>query len=127
MHRALHTTRIVVVNSLVYGVDNSCMLDALRQFGHRARGIALIDDTISDATLDTLEAVGQIDDWTPAQSATALGTRVKFAPKNICRKPGEALRILNCIPRERGSMRVRVAANNGFRNARPSLLLPVFH
>jgi len=62
MHRALHTTRIVVVNSLVYGVDNSCMLDALRQFGHRARGIALIDDTISDATLDTLEAVGQIDD-----------------------------------------------------------------
>ncbi len=58
VHRALHMTRIVVVNSLVYGVDNSCTLDALRQFGHRARGIALIDDTTSDAQLDTLQAAG---------------------------------------------------------------------
>ena len=58
VHRALHVTRIVVVNSLVYGVDNSCMLDALRQFGHRARGIALIDDTTSDAQLDTLQVAG---------------------------------------------------------------------
>jgi len=45
--------RIVVVNSLVYGADNSCMLDALRQIGHRARGIALIDGTTSGAELDT--------------------------------------------------------------------------
>jgi predicted TIM-barrel fold metal-dependent hydrolase len=58
LHRALHIARIVVVNSLVYGVDNSCMLDALRQFGHRARGIALIGDTTSDAELDTLQAAG---------------------------------------------------------------------
>jgi predicted TIM-barrel fold metal-dependent hydrolase len=58
LHRALHLDRIVVVNSLVYGVDNACMLDALRQFGHRARGIALVDDTTSDAELDTLQAAG---------------------------------------------------------------------
>src|SRR5215471_6161353 len=44
LHRALHVERIVIVNSVVYGTDNSCMVDALRQLGPRARGIALIDD-----------------------------------------------------------------------------------
>lgn len=58
LHHALHMTKIIVVNSLVYGADNSCMLDALRQIGHRARGIALIDGTTSGAELDTLAAVG---------------------------------------------------------------------
>ena len=58
LHRALHVDRIVVVNSAVYGTDNSCMVDALRQFGHRARGIALIDDKTSDAQLDALAHAG---------------------------------------------------------------------
>jgi predicted TIM-barrel fold metal-dependent hydrolase len=54
LHRALRVERIVIVNSLVYGTDNSCMVDALRQLGHRARGIALIDDNTSDTQLDAL-------------------------------------------------------------------------
>ena len=58
LHRALHVDRIVLVNSLVYGTDNSCMVDALRQLGHRARGIALIDEHVSDAELDALAHVG---------------------------------------------------------------------
>ena len=58
LHRALHIERIVIVNSLVYGTDNSCMVDALRQLGHRARGIALIDDNTSDAQLDALAQTG---------------------------------------------------------------------
>ena len=58
LHRALHVDRIVLVSSLVYGTDNSCMVDALRQLGHRARGIALIDDHISDTELDALAHVG---------------------------------------------------------------------
>jgi predicted TIM-barrel fold metal-dependent hydrolase len=57
-HRALHLDRLVVVNSLVYGTDNSCMLDALQRFGHRARGIALINDATSEADLDTLASAG---------------------------------------------------------------------
>lgn len=58
LHRALHVDRIVSVNSLVYGTDNSCMVGALRQLGHRARGIALIDEQVSDAELDALAQVG---------------------------------------------------------------------
>jgi predicted TIM-barrel fold metal-dependent hydrolase len=58
LHRTLHVERIVIVNSLVYGNDNSCMVDALRQLGHRARGIALIDDHTSDAQLDVLAQAG---------------------------------------------------------------------
>jgi predicted TIM-barrel fold metal-dependent hydrolase len=58
LHHALHVERIVLVNSLVYGTDNSCMVDALRQLGHRARGIALIDGQISDTELDALAHVG---------------------------------------------------------------------
>lgn len=58
LHRALHVERIVVVNSLVYGNDNSCMLDALRQLGQRARGIALIDDRTSETELDALARAG---------------------------------------------------------------------
>ena len=58
LHHALHVERIVIVNSLVYGTDNSCMVDALRQLGHRARGIALIDDHTSDAQLDALTHAG---------------------------------------------------------------------
>jgi predicted TIM-barrel fold metal-dependent hydrolase len=58
LHRALHVERIVVVNSLVYGNDNSCMLDALRQLGQRARGSALIDDHTSDTELDALTRAG---------------------------------------------------------------------
>jgi predicted TIM-barrel fold metal-dependent hydrolase len=58
LHRALHVDRIVLVNSLVYGTDNSCMVDALCQLGHRARGIALIDEHTSDAQLDALAHAG---------------------------------------------------------------------
>jgi predicted TIM-barrel fold metal-dependent hydrolase len=58
LHRALHVERIVLVNSLVYGTDNSCMVDALRQLGHRARGIALVDEHTLDAQLDALAHAG---------------------------------------------------------------------
>jgi len=58
LHRALHIERIVIVNSLVYGTDNSCMIDALRRLGGRARGIALIDDKTPDTQLDGLAHAG---------------------------------------------------------------------
>src|SRR3954463_11192795 len=31
LHRALHTTRVVIVQPSVYGTDNGCTLDAIRQ------------------------------------------------------------------------------------------------
>src|ERR1700757_4502279 len=42
MHRALHISRAVIVQPSVYGTDNSCTLDALKQYGAKARGIAVL-------------------------------------------------------------------------------------
>lgn len=55
---ALGVRRVIVVQPSVYGVDNSCLLDALRQLGARARGVAVIDANTPDSTLDALGAAG---------------------------------------------------------------------
>lgn len=58
LHRALHMDRVVIVNPSVYGTDNACTLDALRQLAPRARGIAVIDDKTPDAQLDEMDRAG---------------------------------------------------------------------
>jgi predicted TIM-barrel fold metal-dependent hydrolase len=59
LHRALHTDRVVISQAEpLYGTDNSCILDAIRQLGPGARGIAAIDDKTSDATLDKMHKQG---------------------------------------------------------------------
>src|SRR4051794_8911201 len=58
LHRALHIARVVIVQPSVYGTDNACTLDALRQLGPAARGIAVVDDKTSPAVLDEMDAAG---------------------------------------------------------------------
>jgi predicted TIM-barrel fold metal-dependent hydrolase len=58
MHRTLHMDRVVIVQPSVYGTDNSCTMDAIRQLGARARGIAVIDDQTTDAQLDAMNRDG---------------------------------------------------------------------
>jgi predicted TIM-barrel fold metal-dependent hydrolase len=58
LHRALHTDRAVVVHPSVYGTDNACTLDAIKQLGSGARGIALIDDKTPDTALDEMDRSG---------------------------------------------------------------------
>ena len=58
LHRALHTDRVVIVQPTVYGTDNSCTLDAIKQLGPGARGIAAIDEKTSDADLDRMHQGG---------------------------------------------------------------------
>ena len=58
LHRALHVGRVVIVQPSVYGTDNACTLDALRQLGASARGVAVIDDATPDATLDEMHRAG---------------------------------------------------------------------
>jgi predicted TIM-barrel fold metal-dependent hydrolase len=58
MHQALHFTRVVIVQPSVYGTDNSCTLDAMKQYGSGARGIAVLPSEISSATLDNMERAG---------------------------------------------------------------------
>lgn len=55
---ALGTQRVVFVQPSVYGVDNSCQRDAVQSLEEHARGVAVIDDTVSDARLDALCGAG---------------------------------------------------------------------
>ena len=55
---ALRLQRVVIVQPSVYGTDNSCTLDGMREIGGRARGVAVIDDKTSDAQLDAMGKAG---------------------------------------------------------------------
>jgi predicted TIM-barrel fold metal-dependent hydrolase len=58
MHRALHISRVVIVQPSVYGTDNACTLDAVKQYGSGARGIAVLPSDVSSTTLDDLHRAG---------------------------------------------------------------------
>ena len=58
LHRALHMDRVVIVNPSVYGTDNSCTLEAMKQLGPRARAVAVIDDKTPDQQLDEMHRAG---------------------------------------------------------------------
>jgi predicted TIM-barrel fold metal-dependent hydrolase len=54
----LHMARVVIVQPSVYGTDNSCTVDAIRELGARARGVAVIDARTTEETLDTMARSG---------------------------------------------------------------------
>jgi len=47
-----------IVQSSFYGTDNSCLLDALDKAGPRARGVAMVDETVTDAELQEMHRRG---------------------------------------------------------------------
>jgi len=58
MARALQLQRFVIVQPSFYGTDNSCMLDALDLARDRARGVAMVEEDVSDTELAELGARG---------------------------------------------------------------------
>jgi D-galactarolactone isomerase len=54
----LGVERTVVVQPSTYGKDNRCTLEAMTMIGPSARGVAVIDDTVSDIELDRLTRLG---------------------------------------------------------------------
>jgi predicted TIM-barrel fold metal-dependent hydrolase len=58
LHLALHTQRVVIVQPSVYGVDNSCTLDGIKQLGSIARGVAVIDEKTPESALDEMTRAG---------------------------------------------------------------------
>lgn len=51
--------RMVIVQASIYGTDNSCLLDSIAVFGqHRARGIAVVDASVTHAQLADMHASG---------------------------------------------------------------------
>jgi predicted TIM-barrel fold metal-dependent hydrolase len=48
----------IIVQSSFYGTDNRCLLDALDNAGTRARGVAMVDETVTDAELQDMHRRG---------------------------------------------------------------------
>ena len=58
LHRALRTTRVVIVQPSVYGTDNACTVDAARRIGKPRAVCASSTTTTSEASLDEWHRAG---------------------------------------------------------------------
>ena len=58
LQKRIGTARNVVVQPSTYGTDNRCTLDAVAQIGPKARAVAVVDTTVSDAELQRLAGLG---------------------------------------------------------------------
>jgi predicted TIM-barrel fold metal-dependent hydrolase len=56
--RTLRLDRVVVVQASTYGTDNSCVIDSIREVGSGARGVAVIDEKTTEASLDDMHRGG---------------------------------------------------------------------
>jgi 2-pyrone-4,6-dicarboxylate lactonase len=54
----LRMSRVVLIQPSFYGCNNSCLVNALRELGPLARGVAVIEDSTTDAELEALSAAG---------------------------------------------------------------------
>ncbi|MBM4074677.1 MAG: hydrolase [Planctomycetes bacterium] len=58
LHESIGVSRVVIVTPSVYGTDNSSTLYGIREFGPRARGVAVIGDATTEEELDHYQASG---------------------------------------------------------------------
>jgi 2-pyrone-4,6-dicarboxylate lactonase len=58
LHAYLGVERAVIVRASCHGTDNAAMLDCISSDPKRYRGVAIVDDSFSDADYDRLDAVG---------------------------------------------------------------------
>jgi 2-pyrone-4,6-dicarboxylate lactonase len=58
MGEATSSRRFAVVQPSFYGTNNTCMLDALDKLGPRARGVAMVEEDISDDELVRMDRRG---------------------------------------------------------------------
>ena len=76
LQRRLQTSRSIVVTPSAYATDNRVTLDAIAQLAGRARGVAVVRPSVTDAELKTLAAGGirgiRFSLTTPATAATRI-------------------------------------------------------
>lgn len=58
LQKRLGLVRNVIVTPSAYGTDNRCTLDALKQMGSNARGVVVVDNSISDEELQNMHRLG---------------------------------------------------------------------
>jgi D-galactarolactone isomerase len=76
LQRRIRTTRSVVVTPSAYATDNRVTLDAIAQAGSQARGVAVVQTSLTDAELKALAAGGirgiRFSLTTPSTAATTI-------------------------------------------------------
>ncbi|PRY94746.1 putative TIM-barrel fold metal-dependent hydrolase [Hasllibacter halocynthiae] len=72
----LGCTRAVIVQSILYGTDNTVTLETVERLGDMARGIVLVTGDVSDGTLDDLARRG------------AKGIRINYVHGGVLDWPG---------------------------------------
>ena len=58
LQKRIGTSRSVVVQPSTYGLDNRCTLDAVVALGPNTRAVVVVNDTVSDAELRRMDALG---------------------------------------------------------------------
>ena len=58
MCKRVGIARTVLVQASAYGKDNRLLLKCMEEMGPRARGIVVVDDTVTDDELDRLTKLG---------------------------------------------------------------------
>ena len=58
LHSTLGVDRVVIVQPTIYGTENACTIDAVRQLGGRARGIVVVDDDTPQHVLASMNEEG---------------------------------------------------------------------
>jgi D-galactarolactone isomerase len=58
LQQRIGTERNVIVTPSTYGTDNRCTLDAMRAIGSSARGVAVVDTSVTDGVLKEMAAAG---------------------------------------------------------------------
>ena len=86
MLRTIGCDRAVLVQPSVYGTDNSAMLDALKSGIFAFRGVAVVEEDVTDRELEDMHAAGvrgvriNLAAWTPGlklEQAPRLAARIK--------------------------------------------------
>jgi 2-pyrone-4,6-dicarboxylate lactonase len=78
--------RNVIVQATCHGADNRALVDALQRSDGRARGVATIESTVTEAELDALDAAGvrgvrfnfvkRLVDTVPHETLAAIAARI---------------------------------------------------
>ena len=83
----LGTSRTVVVQPSTYGIDNRCTLDALKQLGETARGVAVIEPDLGDTELDQMHALGvrgvRVNFVTPQSWGVTTAARLRSTANRV--------------------------------------------
>ena len=76
-----HIPRAVFVQAKPFGLDNSCLLDAVQKFGmQNARGIAVLNSSVTDKELEKLNAGGirgvRFSVWNPKNAVVSFDRKI---------------------------------------------------